>query len=368
MTRRNVVHLLGSAQPAFTTMVRMVTALARNADPERYAMQACLLAGPGPLVGELEAAGVRVRLVDWPGVRRDPLGARRLWQALRADHVALVHQHHGGRSVRWVARRATGAKIVSQLWATVSETEGSAPPWSHAASADATIAVSQAVARLAGGAHTHVIYPGVDVEAFAAPGAPQGGPIVVGAAGRFVPLKGLTHLLRAFRELSDVPNVRLALAGDGPQRAELEREARELGLGDRVEFLGWESNLAPVFARWSIFVQPSLHDALPMTVLEAMAAGLPVVATSVEGLPEVVIDGETGLLVPPADSGALATAIRTLSLDGDLRSRLGAAARRRVEEHFSVEQMVDATLHVYDALLARNSRQPWRRPSDRPDP
>jgi glycosyltransferase involved in cell wall biosynthesis len=348
MPARRVVHLLGSAEPRHTAMVSMVAALAERIDPDRYALSAVFLDGAGPLTEKLDASSVPVWIVDWSGVRKEPLGGGRLWRALRAEPTALVHQHHGGRSVTWVARRATGAKIVSQLHAMVSEEPGSPRAWPVVAGADATIVVSRALADRTGWRDTRVVYPGVDLFP---PTVRANEPVIVGGAGRFVPIKGFTYLLKAFRKLADVTDARLELAGDGPLRSDLEREARALGLGDRVRFLGWQRDLASTLARWSIYVQPSVHEAFGMTVLQAMASGLPVVASAADGLLELVVEGETGLLVPARDPSALAAALLTLVQEPRRRSELGAAGRERVSEQFSVEQMVAETVKVYDELL-----------------
>jgi glycosyltransferase involved in cell wall biosynthesis len=173
-------------------------------------------------------------------------------------------------------------------------------------------------------------------------------PVILTVA-RLHPQKGLEFLLDAARQ---VPDALFLVAGEGPQRPALEQEARALGLGARVRFLGFRTDVPELLANCDLFVLPSLFEGLPISVLEAMAAGKPVVATSVGGTDEAVVDGDTGLLVPPGDAPALATAIRQLIHDGALAERLGAAGRARVAAHFTAQTMVEQVATVYEEALA----------------
>ena len=149
-------------------------------------------------------------------------------------------------------------------------------------------------------------------------------------AGRLGPQKALGVALQA---LVDVPGVTLAVAGDGPERSALERRAGELGLDGRVSFLGSvpRAQVLRLFRAADASVLPSAWENFPHTVVEALAVGCPVIATAVGGVPEVVRDGENGLLVPPGDPAALAAAIERFFSDGDLRARLAEAAPASVE-------------------------------------
>ncbi|HEX7124288.1 MAG TPA: glycosyltransferase [Thermodesulfobacteriota bacterium] len=179
-------------------------------------------------------------------------------------------------------------------------------------------------------------------------GTPGG--VVLGTAARLVPVKGLDILLEAVRLLSDaVPDVRLLVVGDGPLRAPLEARAAALGLAGRTWFVGHRPDVPRWLAAMDVFVLPSLAEGLPMSLLEAMAGGRPVVASRVGGVPEVVRDGIEGRLVPPGDPRALADACLALATDADARAALGAAARRRVAEAFTI----DATGPRYVALYRR---------------
>ena len=166
---------------------------------------------------------------------------------------------------------------------------------------------------------------------------------------RFAPQKAHDVLLRALARVDD-PSVRLLLVGDDPfgdGRRKAEAVARELALGDRAVFAGIRRDVPQLLAASDAFVMASLWEGLGLVFLEAMAAGLPVVSTRVSAVPEVVVEGETGLLVPPSDADALAAAMRALAADPALRAKLGAAGRGRVRERFGLDRMVDETLAVY---------------------
>ena len=179
---------------------------------------------------------------------------------------------------------------------------------------------------------------------------------VVLVAARLDPQKGHRHLLAA---AARVPDALFALAGDGPERPALERITDDLGLRDRVTFLGTRTDVAELLAVCDVFVLPSLYEGLPISVLEAMAARRPVVATAIGGTQEAVVDGESGLLVPPADPDSLAAAIRRLLDDPALRDRLASAGRARVEREFAVASMAARVTDLYD-LLTTQAEQPGR--------
>jgi glycosyltransferase involved in cell wall biosynthesis len=176
-------------------------------------------------------------------------------------------------------------------------------------------------------------------------------PLVL-AVARLDPQKGLGHLLVA---AAQVPDAIFALAGEGPARGPLEKLADRLGTRDRVRFLGERSDVADLLAACDVFVLPSLYEGLPISVLEAMAAERPVIATAIGGTDEVVIDGESGLLVPPAQPEAMASALRLLLASPDLRARFGAAGRARANAEFSAEEMVRRVSGLYGALTKPNS-------------
>jgi glycosyltransferase involved in cell wall biosynthesis len=143
----------------------------------------------------------------------------------------------------------------------------------------------------------------------------------------------------------------LLIAGDGAERESLAETARASGVGDTVEFLGEVTDVPGVLARADIYVQPSFQEGLPNAVLEAMAMGLPIIATRVSGNEDVVADGDNGLLVPPGDPHALAEAILDLVRNPDRRRAFAEAARASVPERFGAGRLVADTLALYDSLL-----------------
>jgi glycosyltransferase involved in cell wall biosynthesis/O-antigen/teichoic acid export membrane protein len=181
----------------------------------------------------------------------------------------------------------------------------------------------------------------------AAPRASNGP--VVGAVARLAPEKGFDVFLEALARLDGVTAV---LVGDGPSRPALEEQSRALGLKDRVVFTGWQEDPSAFLVSFDVFVLSSRVEGFPLSVLEAMGAGLPVVATTVGSVDELVLDGETGLLVPPEDEPALREAIAKLAFDFELRRRMGAAGKRRVNDSFTPKVMVTQFESLYAELLS----------------
>ena len=155
--------------------------------------------------------------------------------------------------------------------------------------------------------------------------------------------------------VTEVPEARFLVVGDGPERHALEAEAIARGVAGRIQFLGYRADVPELLADCDLFVLPSLFEGLPLSILEAMAARRAVVASDIGGNDEAVIEGETGVLVPPAEPAALAAAIRALLADAPRRQRFGAAGRARVEQEFSAEVMVRRVTSVYDELLASHA-------------
>jgi glycosyltransferase involved in cell wall biosynthesis len=180
--------------------------------------------------------------------------------------------------------------------------------------------------------------------------------VLIGTIGRLAPQKGFAHLIRAFRMvLERTPSARLVIAGDGPLEAELHQEAKSLGIADRVCFTGFRRDVPDLLAAFDIFVQPSLWEGLSISLIEALAAGKPIVATDIESSREILVPGENGLLVAPADETALARAIEQLTLNPGLAERLATNARRAAAVRFSEQRMVEQVLAAYDRV-ARSER------------
>lgn len=176
----------------------------------------------------------------------------------------------------------------------------------------------------------------------------------IAVVARLAEQKGHATLLTAVSQLACREQVKFVLFGDGPLRDSLVRTASELGVGDLVTFAGMRTNITALLPAFDIFVLPSLWEGLPIAVLEAMTVGVPVIATAVAATPEVVKDGETGLLVPPGHSEALAAAICRLVSDAGLRRRLAAAAAARVHGASGQEgAWVDAYLDAINELMPK---------------
>jgi L-malate glycosyltransferase len=174
---------------------------------------------------------------------------------------------------------------------------------------------------------------------------------LVGNVAALVPHKGQRHLIEAaMLVLPQVPDARFILAGEGELRPALERQIREHHLEKHVLLVGFRPDVLSLHKAFDIFVMSSLTEGLGTSLLDAMACGKPIVATTAGGIPEVVVDGETGCLVAPRDHEGMARAIVSLLKDEALRRRMGEAGRTRARVHFSAERMVQDTLRVYQRV------------------
>jgi glycosyltransferase involved in cell wall biosynthesis len=181
---------------------------------------------------------------------------------------------------------------------------------------------------------------------------------VIGCVSRWDPVKRFEILLQATRRLaSRVPGLALVLAGGGGEEGRIRRQVARTGLRDRVIFTGFVGNPMRLYGMLDLYVATSLKEGLPLAPLEAMAASLAIVATDVAGHRDVVVRGETGLLVPPEDSGALAEAIASLVADPARRRKMGDAGRQRVLERFAIGSMVRDTGDVYRRALGLPTRE-----------
>lgn len=230
------------------------------------------------------------------------------------------------------------------------------------ARSDFVIGVSQAVVdharTLDDDLPVAVVPNGVDLERFRPVGVKVGrarneAEAVTGIfVGRLLVNKGPHFLVEAMTALAaQHPNLRLLIVGNGPLLEELTEQARHHGIEEQIDFLGLRSDVQELLRRADFFVRPSLLEGMPLTVLEAMASGLPVIASDVAGTGEVVVDGESGLLVPPGDVAGLVAAISRLVEDRDLRLALGRAARRRVEQAFSWDVTTDAVELIFENVV-----------------
>jgi glycosyltransferase involved in cell wall biosynthesis len=368
-TPRTVVHFVDSN--TFGGCEEIVLSLLAGLDRRKWRpiLFHCKEPGIDRLVDAMGQLGIPCRTVPRAGGWRLAATVRHFVRELRAAQPSIFHAHlnwplgcrHGIMAAGLC--RVPAIVATSQLYSSIL---GVRFPWLkqrlQAAAVDRYIAVSNEVkARLCGDlgvseSKVRVVRNGIRLAQFNLPPdaalratLTQGGerPIVLTAA-RLHSQKGHVYLLEA---AAHVPDALFVLAGEGPERATLERQAQQLGIQGRVRFLGHRQGIPQLLASCDVFVLPSLYEGLPLCVLEAMAAGKPVVATAVGGTDEVVIDGETGLLVPPGNPVALATAIRSLLSDRKLAARLAQAGRARVTEKFSSDTMVSGISRVYEEAL-----------------
>ncbi len=191
------------------------------------------------------------------------------------------------------------------------------------------------------------------VDAHAAFGLPHGAPIV-GNVAALVAHKGQRHLVAAAAHVvRAVPDARFLILGEGELRDALERQVRDLGLERHVRLAGFRSDAIGLTKSFDLFAMSSITEGLGSAMLDAMACGVPVVASRAGGIPEAVEDGRSGVLVPPRDERALSQALIALLRDREARARLGAAGRQRIVDEFSVERMVARTLAVYEDRLSQ---------------
>jgi glycosyltransferase involved in cell wall biosynthesis len=337
-------------------------------------LRTCRIAALGSRIGPIRdlaafAALVRVFFVERPDVvhthtaKAGALGrtAALVYNLTRARtaRCVVIHTFHGNVLTGYFSN--TGSWLVQQVERAASRLT------------DCVVAISPTQRqelvdelRVASSDQTAVIPLGLDLAPFligrprdAARArfglAPQD--FVIGYVGRFVPIKALDTLVRAFAALvPHVPGCALLLAGDGPTHAPIEALAVELGVRDRIRFSGWTDDVAGVYAAIDVCCLSSLNEGTPVAVIEAMAAGVPIVATRVGGVTDVVEDGRTGFLVPAGAPDGLARALRQLAADPDLRRRLGDAGRASVAAKYSVDRLTNAIDHVYRDQLARKGR------------
>ena len=309
----------------------------------------------GPLI---EAAGVPLRAIGGGRLAR----LRRLRQWLDADRVDVVHAWLLiANAYAWLANRGTDRPLVTS--ARNCKRQGRALDWLNRrafAASDAIVTNSLQVAEYIAceyGAPRHrirIIPNGIDTERFHprdGGAAEDAGPIV--AAGRLVEQKNHALFLRAAAGLARlVPEAQFVIAGDGPLRGGLEEQARQMGIADRVQFTGERRDIDVLLRAGSILWLTSRWEGMPNIVLEAMASGLPVIATDVGGTRELIRSGVDGFVVPEGDAGGFVRHSQEL-LQPAIRRLFAAAARARAEE-FSTARMVSALSQLYDDTLGRN--------------
>jgi glycosyltransferase involved in cell wall biosynthesis len=348
---------------------KLLLEFAAHADPERMRLLFVSLGCNG-------AVGEELRRMGWPVVclyRQDgfqPVIVAQLARIFRGARADVVHTHdaraliYGGPAARLAhVRKVVHTQHGQGLGMSRRQV------WLMKMAAMATskfVCVSRDAARIASdnfGVPPHklcTIYNGIDIERYMADestgcGPDSEGPIV--AVARLSPEKGIGTLLDAVAMAREsAPDIRLEIAGDGPCLHALQEQCDDLGLSDCTDFLGHVDDVPSLLHRARLFVLPSESEGIALTLLEAMAAGVAVIATRVGGSPEVVVDDHTGVLVPPRDAPTMADAISRLWMDFEERERLAAAGRWRVRELFDVERMVQDYSDIYCDKTPRTLR------------
>jgi glycosyltransferase involved in cell wall biosynthesis len=352
--------------------------LAMRLDRSRFETRVCALASGGPHQAGLNAAGVPVDVIGFRGLSRRPqtlVPLARFFATVRRWRPTLVHGFLFWAYVPGaIVARAARVPVVVTSRRSLGHFRRSKPYCDYlflerAANrvTDLVIANSEAVRddtlRGEGLApdRVAVIHNGLDADRYQVTpdgelrrslGLADGAPVVTVIAN-FIAYKAHGVFLAAWRDVvRRVPGAVALLIGAGPLRAELEGRAATLGVTGSLRFLGTRRDVPALLALTDVFVHPSLEEGFSNAILEAMAAGKPVVATAVGGNPEAVSHEETGLVVPPGDAASLATAIVSLLDDPAAARKLGAAGRRRVAERFTVDRMVHEYEAVYEKLVA----------------
>jgi glycosyltransferase involved in cell wall biosynthesis len=358
-----------------------VLLLAKSLDKSKFDVTVAF--GPGmPLDAEFEAA--RLRVVRLPLNRSASLGSAAaglgLTRLMRKERFDIVHTHTSvAGAVGRVAARISGRHIVVHMLHALAGHDNvpivqrsllnlvervlDLLTDHYIGGSDAIVrnAIAKGIARKE---KVSRIYYALDVERFDQNregglawrdrmGIPANAPLV-GFVGRLERQKGVEDFLLAAAVCAEtLSDVRFVIVGDGPLRSKLIQQTSKLGLQDRVTFVGWLTDIPPLMRAIEVLMVPSRWEAFGIVNLEAMAAQKPIVATNVEGIPEVVEHGRSGFLVEPGDVPALAKATLQLLEDPNLRAEFGVNGRRRLEQHFSPAQMVSAHEELYSALLAR---------------
>jgi len=346
-------------------MERLLVEFARQHDPARYELHFVALHQIGQPAEEIKAAGCQVHLL--PECRGQAWKQfRTLTRWLAEYQPDILHTHnayphfHGTLAARWQRvpivlntrhGRRIGSDWKSRLYFRLA-----------GLLADRVVAVSDDAAQLCvRDAHlppqkVQRIWNGIDPQRFAFTG-PQLGYKAISIA-RLSPEKDFPTLIRAVALAREVvPELTLTIVGAGPDRPRMEATIQELGQSHAIHLLGERQDVPELLSQSSFFVTSTLTEGISLTLLEAMAVGLPVIATAVGGNPEIVQDGETGLLVPEGNPDQLAAAIIRLCHAEGAWSSYGTAGRRRVEQHFSIHQMVQGYEALYAELIAQKCPQ-----------
>jgi glycosyltransferase involved in cell wall biosynthesis len=371
MTERSSVLLVSNHGEIVGGGEESLLTLLKGLDRSRWAPRV-VVPGEGAVAARCRALGLPTHVVPLPSLRWPGPAMLHSLAALRRlveDSGATLLHANGSRAMFYagLAGRRAARPVIWHL--RILEPDPKLD-WFLARLATRTIANSAAVReRLRRWPLAYercsVVPNGLDLESFVPSRSPErirqslglaSTDRVVGTVGRLVPFKGHRYLLEAFAILRlTCRELRLFIVGDGPEREALERQARALKVAQDVHFSGHRADVADLLSVMEVFVLPSLAEHFGRVLVEAMAMERPVVATAAGGVPEVVEEKATALLVPPGDAGALAGAIQTL-LNDPVRARaMGRAGRRRVEEHYTLRRHAEQIEAVYREVLGERA-------------
>ncbi len=374
MSSINILHLLNGFGDS--SISRIVQRLVLNLDHHHFNWHIGGLNELGIMQGEFRETGAQV--VDFSEAQHQKMGSwRRIREYIIANRINIVHTHTPRTLIlTWLAMN--GLPIVPQgrvyhvntkhLLTTPKDRS-----WGLIYTLldrfslylpNRTVAVSKAIYQqivsqaFINKSHVTMIHNAIPTEHFFAPEqrnsfrsglglTPES--FIIGYAGRIQKVKRIDLLLSAFSSvLVRFPQSRLIIVGDGDLRPQMEDYAVKLGISNAVFWLGFSHEIPRFLAALDIYIQSSVNEGLPLSVLEAMAAGKPVIATNVGGINEVITNEKTGLLIPPESSSAIISAIIYLLENPDIRHRIGQAARSHVIDDFNIQPMVNAYRSVYE--------------------
>lgn len=352
----------------------LVRLIVTSLNPQKYRVIVCAIEEGGVMADRIQAAGIPLTVLGYTTYHRLET-LRDLARFLREQRVSILHTHlyFANMAGRWANLLAHVPIIITTVYSTYHERRlrHRIMEWWWAHWTDRIIAAAEAIrdyavrqtriprekfAVIHDAARdllAHAQAEGLSrARARAALGLNESD-YVVGCVARLDPVKGHEYLLAAMPYVAAAhPDTALLIVGDGPRRAGLEAQARDLGLASRVRFLGARDDIASLLLASDLFVlASSLREGCPLAVLEAMSLAKPVVASRLGGLAEEVEDGVTGLLVPPRDPEALAVAIKRLQDDPAAARRMGEMGRQRYEQRFSPAIMLGKIESLYDELL-----------------
>jgi glycosyltransferase involved in cell wall biosynthesis len=379
MKKVNILHVAATTTGGVGLNILL---LAKYLNKERFAISVAVALG-SPLDEEFRKQGVEIYPIHMsrePHCLRNIVGLYELWKLIGSKKFAIVHTHTSvGGALGRIAAKARRVPIV--LW-TIHGWAFNYPMGILSQRVfrlierfldyftDHYVAVSRDMREVGIQAgvtipeKVSIIYHGIESEPWNTPkhddnlrevwGIGEDIFSVVGNIARLEPQKAIDDFLKAARIVKEqIPNVKFLVVGDGPLRAHMERLAAQLGIADNVFFTGWQKDVPAYLDMFDVLCISSRWEGFPFLLLEAMTSKTPVVATRGGGIPEMVEDGKTGLLVPPASPAALAQGIIKLITNKGRAQEMGEASKKRVQQQFSIAQMINQYEKLYLRLLEK---------------